>query len=183
MLAVTGCDVLRQVGSAYNFVNCKYEYNSVSAMSIAGIDLSKGVSLLQLPKVTGILTGAAQSIPLDFTVNLNVTNPNATAAAMSGMQYVLSIDNIKFTSGQLDKSLNIASGATEVMPMRISLDLKTLLTGDSGNAVLGIVKNIIGIGNEKSDVKLELKPTFMVSGVPVTSPAYIPVSFSFGGMN
>jgi hypothetical protein len=55
------------------------------------------------------------------------------------------------------------------------------MKSNSKDAVIDIAKNFIGIGNKKSNVKVQLKPTFMIGNVPVTSPVYIPVSFSFGG--
>jgi hypothetical protein len=55
------------------------------------------------------------------------------------------------------------------------------MKNNSKNAVVDIAKNFIGIGTKKSNVSVQLKPTFMIGSVPVTSPVYIPVNFSFGG--
>ncbi len=181
MLTLSGCDVAKQISGAYNLTQCKYDFNSISALKLAGMDLSKGISAIQILQLTPILTGQSSSIPLNFTLNLDVTNPNSTAAMLHGLQYILNIDDVQFTSGTVNQALNIASGEKQILPLSIGLDLATLLTGESKDAALNIVKNIVGINDQKSQVTLQIRPTFMIGNQAIASPAYIPVKFSFGG--
>ena len=160
---------------------CKYTYNSISHLSLSGIDVTKGVSLLNIPTIISILSGQAGTIPLQLNLNLNVSNPNASEAFMQGVAYILSIDNVQFSTGSLSQALSIPSGEEKILPLSIGFDLKTLLTGETGDAVLSIVKNLVGIGDKKSNVTIQLRPTFMVGNYPIVSPSYIPVSFTFGG--
>ncbi|MDH6306235.1 LEA14-like dessication related protein [Parabacteroides sp. PF5-5] len=177
----SGCDVAKQLGSAYNFTQCKFNYNSLTNLTLSGTNLSKGLSAANILQLTSLLTGNASSIPLNFTLNLDVTNPNQSAAALSGLQYILNIDDVEFTTGTINQSFNVAANSTQVMPLTIGFDLATLLTGSSKNAVLNIAKNFLGLGNEKSNITFQVKPSFNIGGYPLTSPVYIPVSFSFGG--
>lgn len=181
MLTFSGCDVAKQVSGAYNLTQCKYDFNSISAMNLAGVDLSKGISALQVVQLTSVLTGNASSIPLNFNLNIDVSNPNPTAAMLHGLQYILNIDNVQFTTGTINQALNIASGEKQLLPLSIGLDLATLLKGESKDAALNIVKNIAGINDQKSQVTLQIRPTFMIGNQAITSPAYIPVQFAFGG--
>lgn len=179
---LTGCESVQQgLSSTYNMINCEYQYKSISGLSVSGINLSNGLSLTSIPKVTSILTGSATSIPLNFVVNLDVKNPNKSAAMMNGLQYVVSVDDIEFTTGAINQALNIGAGQSQTLPISIGVDLATLMKNNSKNAVVDIAKNFIGIGSKKSNVSIKLKPTFMIGNVPITSPAYIPVNFSFGG--
>jgi LEA14-like dessication related protein len=145
------------------------------------MDLSNGLSLASIPKVTSILAGTATSIPLDFVLNLNVKNPNQSEAMLHGLQYIISIDDIQFTTGSLNQTLQVGAGQSRTLPLAIGFDLVTLMKNNSKEAITGIAKNFIGIGTEKSNVTVQLKPTFMIGDVPVTSPVYIPVHFSIGG--
>lgn len=182
MLAgMASCDVARQAQGAYNMVNCKYDYNSLTDLSVAGINVSKGLSLLDAPKILNVLTGNTSSVPLGFTVNLDVNNPNATEALLNGMDYILSIDGIQFTTGSLDRQLSIPAGGKGALPLAMSFDIATLLKGETHDAVAGVVKNFVGIGSEPTNVSLQIRPSFMVAGYKVTSPVYIPIPFSFGG--
>jgi hypothetical protein len=187
------CDLMRQAQGTYNMVNCKYEYRSLSAISVAGIDLSKGVSLFDAPKILSLLNGNATSIPVGCTVNLDVQNPNSSDAILNGMDYVLAIDGIDFTSGSVSQQLSISPGATGALPVAMTFDAATLLKGESRDAVLGVVRNILSVSGagkslglntasaEPSKVTLSIRPSFNVGGNKITSPVMIPVSFSFGG--
>jgi len=176
------CDsVQKSLSSTYNMINCEYNYKSISGLSVSGIDVSKGLSITSIPKITSILSGTASSIPLNFNLNLDVKNPNQSAAMLNGLQYIISIDDIQFTTGSVNQALNIEAGQSQTLPLSIGVDLATLMKSNSKDAVVDIAKNFIGIGNKKSNVSVRLKPTFMVGNVPITSPVYIPVSFSFGG--
>ena len=75
-ITLFSCDVTKELSGAYNMINCQYSYKSISGLTVSGMNLSNGVSPLYIPKLTSILTGSATSIPVDFTLNLNVKNPN-----------------------------------------------------------------------------------------------------------
>lgn len=176
------CESLQQgLMSTYNMVNCDYSYKSISGLSVGGINMSNGLSLAAVPKITSLLSGKASSIPMDFTLNLNVKNPNQSNALLHGLQYIISIDGVQFTTGSVNQTLNIAAGQTQTLPLTIGVDLATLMKGESKDAVVDIAKNFLGIGSKKSQVNLQLKPSFKVGNTMVASPVYIPVSFSFGG--
>lgn len=178
----SSCDVARQAQGAYNMVNCKYEYNSIDNFSIAGMNLSNGISLLQAPQILSLLSGNVTSLPVGFNLNLDVTNPNKTEALLNGLDYILTIDDIDFTRGSVERQLSIAPGATDVLPLAMAFDVATLLKGESRDAVTGVIKNIVGLGgSQPSKVTLQIRPSFMVAGYKVTSPVYIPVGFEFGG--
>lgn len=181
VLMLSGCGVTNDLASAYNVTRCEYDYKSISNLTVSGVNLSNGVSATSIPKLLAILGGTASSIPMNFTLNLNVKNPNTTAAIMNGLQYIVSIDDIQFTTGQINQGMNIAAGATQTLPLNIGVDLATLMTNNSKSAVQNIAKNFLGIGDSKSNVKVQIKPTFMIGGTPITSPTYFPVSFTFGG--
>ncbi len=181
VVAITSCDVAKQAQGAYNMVNCKYDYQSLNNFSVAGINVSKGISLLDAPKVVSLLTGNLSTVPVGFTVNLGVTNPNQTEAMLNGLDYVLSIDGIDFTTGSLDKQLSVPAGETGMLPLAMAFDIATLLKGETHDAVANVVKNMVGIGSNASKVTLNIRPSFMVAGYKVTSPVYVPINFSFGG--
>ncbi len=146
------------------------------------MNLSNGLNVASVLKLTSLLSGGGMSsLPLDFTVNLNVENPSQSAAALHGMQYVISIDGVQFTTGTVNQALNISAGQTQRLPLTIGVDLISLMQSHSKDAVVNIVKNFIGIGSQKTEVKLQLKPSFLIGNQPVMSPVYIPVTFSFGG--
>ena len=182
LLAVPSCSVVQQVATSYaTMANCQYDYRSITGLSVAGINVSEGLSVANALKMTALLSGKQTSIPLNLVLNLDVTNANQTEAMLNGMQYVLTIDDVEFTTGSLAQQFRVPAGGTGVMPLTVGFDLATLLSGASKDAATNALKNFIGIGDKKSNVSLKIKPSFLVNGYTVTSPSYIPVNFSFGG--
>ena len=174
-LLTAGCDVMRQMGSAYAMTQCTYAFHSISKYSIMDIDLSKQLSPFDLLKITPLLTGAAKSVPMKFTMNIDITNPNGLEAGLQGMEYILSIDGVQFTTGEVNDRISVPAFSTDTMPLTLGFDLATLLSSSSKDAVVNIVKNLAGIGNAQSKVKLEIKPSFKIGNQVMTSPMYIPL--------
>lgn len=182
VVILAGCDAAKQQASGiYNLANCKYSFQSISNISVAGINPSEGLSLTNATRATALLSGNQKSIPFNFTLNVDVNNPNKKAALMSGMDYIISIDDIQFTTGNIDRSLNINPGQTQVLPITIGVDLATLMQTHSQNAIKEIAKNFLGMGSQQSKVLVQLRPTFNIGQSKVPSPVYIPLEFSFGG--
>jgi lipoprotein len=177
---VAACNVTKDLENAYNLKDCKYTYRSISNIRVNNEELGlvSGAKLLaQLSSGKSI-----SSMPLQFTLNLNVENPNATAAAFQAMEYKVAIDSINFTEGKLMEPFSVNAGEKKTLSVGIGTDIGKLFSGPSRGAMIGIVKNLIGWeSKEQSTVTVQLRPTFNVGGVPITSPLYIPVSFKIGG--
>ncbi len=177
---LAACNVTKDLESAYNLKDCKYTYRSISNIKVD----NKELSLMNTPKILALLAESPSSLPLAFTLNLNVQNPNATAAAFQAMEYKVAIDSLAFTEGRITEPFSVNAGETKTLSVAIGTDVGHLFSGESRNAMLRIVQNLIGIGSkEQSTVTVQLRPTFNIGGVPITSPVYIPVSFKVGGKN
>lgn len=178
LMCLPGCKTLE---SAYNLTNCKYDYRSITNLTLSEMNLSNGISAINAAKILGILNGSSSSIPLEFTLNLDVKNPNTSKAAFQALNYIIQIDDVEFTTGYLSQPFSVGAGETKQLPINIGVDLAQLISKNSKSAIINIAKNFIGIGSEKSNVTIQLKPTFDVGGSLIASPVYIPVNFSFGG--
>ena len=149
ILFMYSCDVVQQIGGAYNLLQCKYDYNSIDNIQIAGINLGKGksVSVLQIASLTTILSGGTlQNIPLSMVINLDVANPNEKASAfLNGMDYEIELNDMELTSGKLDTPVRIEPGGSQVVPLSIGVDLKNLMNRYSKEKVSGEMSRFIGI--------------------------------------
>ena len=184
ILFMYSCDVVQQIGGAYNLLQCKYDYNSIDNIQIAGINLGKGksVSVLQIASLTTILSGGTlQNIPLSMVINLDVANPNEKAAAfLNGMDYMIELNDMELTSGQLDVPVRIEPGGSQVVPLSIGVDLKNLMNRYSKEKVSGEMSRFIGITPGETKVTVKLWPKVLIGNTPIKSPAHIPVTFLVG---
>jgi hypothetical protein len=176
------CNVAQQMLGTYQLTQCKYDYNSISGLTLAGINLQGANNLsalnpLNLATLTSAFSSKSGSLPLSFTLNLDVTNPGVQAALLNGLEYVLEIDNREMTAGLLEQKLQIDGGEKVILPIKMSFDLKKALSGESLESIKNLAFNFAGIGNKSSNVTIRLKPNFMIGNQLIPSPSYIPISF------
>lgn len=177
------CDVAQQLAGAYSLTQCKYSYNSISGLSLAGINLQNASSLSSLNASSAAALVAAfatssGSLPLNFTLNLNVENPNMQTALLNGLGYILEIDGMEMTSGSLTQQFQVGANQTATLPLTLGFDLKKVMSGQSLDAMKNLAFNFAGIGSSSSNVTLKLQPSLLIGTQTIKSPSYIPVSFT-----
>ena len=178
-LIMFSCDVAKTLAGAYSLTQCKYDFNSISHLSLGGVSFDSNNLVSSALAVTTLFTKS--TLPLNFTLNLDVKNPGTQAALLNGLQYILEIDGIQMSTGALDNRLQVAPGGTGVLPLNLSFDLKQAMSGQSADAIKNLALNFVGIGSQATKVNFQLKPSMNVGGQLIPSPVFIPVSFSFGG--
>jgi Late embryogenesis abundant protein. len=184
MLMLSGCTALQtSLSNAYNLANCDYKYKSVSDITVSDINVSNGLSPLMIPKLISILSGNMSSIPMNLTLNVDVNNPNSGTAAFQALNYIISIDDIQFTTGNFKQPFSVGGGESKMLPMTIGFDIAELMKSNSRPAIENIAKNILGLSDKTSKVTVQLKPSFKVGEQTFNSPVYIPLTFNIGGKN
>ena len=182
LVLMFSCNTVQQLVGTYQLTQCKYDFNSITGLTIAGINLQNANSLsalnpLSIAALTAAFSSREGSLPLNFTLNLNVTNPGVQTALLNGLGYILEIDNHQMTTGALQQRLEIGGGQQALLLIQMAFDLKQTLSGESMDAIRNLAFNFAGIGNGSSHVTVKLKPSFLIGNQTITSQSYIPVSF------
>lgn len=183
ILLMHSCDIFKQVGGAYNLMQCKYDYNSIENIEIAGFNLGKpkSVSIAEIATLTTILAGGnLQNIPFSMTLNLDVENPNEAPAYLNGLDYIVEINDMEFTNGKLDVPIRIDAGQTSVIPLSIGIDLKNLMNRYSKDKVASEMSRFLGISPGQTKVTVKLWPKVLIGDIPMKSPTHIPLTFLYG---
>jgi LEA14-like dessication related protein len=179
----SACDVAKHLAGAYNMSQCKFSFNSIAGLTVDGINLSNINSLsslnpLTLTRLISAFSSPSGSLPLNFTLNLDVSNPNAQPALLNGLSYILEIDNIEMTQGAIQQQIEVAGNEQKILPLALGFDVKKIASGQSMEAMKNLIFNFAGIGNNQSNVTFHIKPNFTFGGNTFSAPAYIPVSFT-----
>lgn len=184
VFALTSCDILNQIGGAYQLTQCEYKYNTINNIQLAGMNLADGksISMSNFAALSSILMGGTmQTIPLSMTLNLDVKNPNQATALLSALDYAIEINGMDFTTGKVDVPLRVEAGQTSVLPITIGVDLKNLMNRYSRDRVAKEMGGFLGLSSNETKVTVKLWPKVMVGNSLIKVPAAIPVSFTFGG--
>ncbi|MES2730949.1 MAG: hypothetical protein V4714_04345 [Bacteroidota bacterium] len=186
LLALLGaCTVAQQLNQLKNFALCDFRLTTMENTSLAGVNVQQirslsDLNLLQAAKISAAY--ASGSLPLDFTLNIQVKNPNTTVAAMNGMEWILLIDDTEITTGAVSERLEIApNNGLATLPLHIRTDLRKALAGKSAESTINFGMNLVGAGNRPSRLTLKVKPSIMIGTTAISYPGYLSVKNEFGG--
>jgi len=183
LFIISSCGVKRQVNEMKSLEVCEFRYTGLEKATLAGVDVSTVSRIEKLGAVEAAALFAAFAcgqVPLEGTVGVGVRNPGPTAAAVSGLEWMLSIDEIDVAGGRVNDRVEIAPrGGTAVVPIRFSTELTRFLSGKPAEAIIGFGMNLAGSGNQPSRIKVRVKPDLEVGGKPVQFPGYITLTREF----
>ncbi len=184
VFVVSACDVVNNLSSMYNFTKCDFRLSSIDNVRLAGVNVQNvtnlsSLSILDAARITTAY--ATNQLPLSFNLNVEVKNPNKEKAVMNGMEWILLIDNIEMTRGNLNQRVEVMpNNQSAIMPLTLSFDLKKVLSGKSADAVANFGMNLAGQGNKPSRIALKAKPSVVVGGITIPYPDYITIQNDFG---
>lgn len=162
---------------------CQFRLGTLTNTRLAGVNIQnvdsyKQLGVMDVAKVTAAY--ATGSLPLTFTLNVDIKNPNTKPAGMTKMDWILLIDDVERLSGITEQRVNIpANGGTATLPMNLSIDLLKIIESRNIESLANFGMNLAGVGNKPTRVALKVKPTINVGTTPVTYPNYIMVNTEF----
>ena len=179
-LGLSSCEVLTQVANQaaqmYNLVNCTFDFNNVNNIQMLGINLNKGMTkndlnVSQLLSLTNALIN--KSLPVSFNVNLDINNPNSIAAAMTKMDYVLTLNGKQVVSTTLNQGVNVPANSKGSVSIPITTDLFQLFSGESADAIVNLAFKLAGTSSEPVNVGLKVKPYININNQQLAYPDFI----------
>lgn len=181
ILVFSGC---RQYRELQALSECDYRIHSVRDTKLAGVavqgkDGIDQLSILNVGKITAAL--ASGELPMDFTLNVEVKNPNSKMAAVNKMEWIAFAEDQEIANGILTERYEVPPGGTTIIPLSISTDLMRALKGESRDAIIKLAFNIAGKGNEPSNITLKVKPSLRVGKKMISSPAFITINTEYSG--
>jgi len=183
LIILGSCDISRQLNEIKTFAKCDFRLYTIEDIKLAGVDIQqyKSYNEMNLLDIAVIGSSASKGIlPLTFTLNVQVKNPNSTPAAINKMDWILFIDDIEILDGISNQRMEIpANGRISNLPLQINADLMKVLTKESVEAISNFAFNLSGQGKRPSNITLKIKPSIMVGNTPVNYPGYISVKNEF----
>ena len=175
---LNSCDMLNQVADQFvsvaNLVNCDFSLKNVSNVTVAGVNV-KNVTNGNLTAADVLKLVAAynsKKVPLGMDVNVDITNPTSTKAAMTALDWILAIDGTDLASGVNSQGYTIKPSATTTVPLGVSADLADLFSKQGIDALKTFASSFTSEG-VSSKVGLRVKPSMSVGTATAPFPDYI----------
>ena len=180
---LSSCAILEELMSMAAIINCEFSFHSAQDPVISGIDVASVQSFTDLTFFDGqkvVANILKKQLPFGITANIEVKNPGTTLAAVNYIDWIAYIDDIKITTGRIEKRVEIQpNGGTAVVPLRIETDLFEYLKGDSPKTMLNFGLNLIDAGGQPTRLSLMVKPSVKIGSTVVTSPEYFTITKEF----
>ena len=175
---LSSCSVAKQIDMAKTFAKCDFSVQNIEHMQLADIKIqnvksAKDLSLKKAAQLTDALT--KKTLPLTFTINLSVENPNEKPAGMSRLEWIVLIDNNEIVRGALDQIVEILPDSDATVPLNIEMDLKKSFSNESAESLVKLAFNLAGEGDKPTRITVKVKPTINVAGLNIEYPGYIDV--------
>jgi hypothetical protein len=183
MVLLIGSSSCKTLMSYTNILKCDFRMESLKNPTVAGINVNSirsfsDLSFMQAGKITtAYLSG---NIPLNFNLNMEAKNPNTTEARMAQFDWIVKIDEVQIASGTNESEYVIpANEGTEIIPLRISVNLLDVINKDSKDDLFNFGLNLADASDKPTRVSLQIRPTVYVSNIPITYPGYINLGTEF----
>lgn len=179
-LGLASCGINKQAQQIKALKDCQYKITSVDNARLAGTNLKKlfndgDINIGSLPGVA--LGFLRKDIPLDATINLQITNPSGVAAAINQFDYKILVNHTDLAEGTVHQNVNVAQGQTTTVPVSIRSNVYKLLTNqDILNDVMKAAKRTSGSDKSLGLLTIKIRPTFMIGNTPIKYPGYISIS-------
>jgi hypothetical protein len=179
VITILGCGVNRQAQQIKALEKCTYRVVSASNISVSGTDVKRlinnqDINLASLPALAfGLLR---KDVPLRATLNLEITNPSGSLAAINQFEYKVLINNQELVNGFVDQQVSIAGGQSVVVPVAVNLNIYQFI---SNAKVMNEISDFIHGGDRKGLVTLKIRPSIMVGSTLVKYPGYISIDKEF----
>ena len=177
-MGLASCEVLTQLAQMANFANCKFNFNSVDQIQMLGVNLSKGMSKTDLNAMQLLSLANAISnrqLPVTFNVNLDVNNPNTIAAAMTKMDYILSLNGKQVISTTMNNAVNVPANSSSTVTIPITTDLFQLFSGETKDAILNLAFKLAGAKSDPVNLGVKVKPYIKINNQSMAYPDYITI--------
>lgn len=176
--SLTSCDVLlgilSDLSSVANLANCEYDLRNVTDVTVAGVsvkNVSNGdISALDVAKLSAAIL--SKKVPLQMNVNVGVTNPTTSNAAVTAMDWKCEIDGKEFVNGSTAQKYTITPNSTTNVILPVSADVYEIFSKGGLDALKNFVSSFQSDGTS-SKVAVKIRPTVDVAGTPVQSSKYI----------
>jgi len=179
-LSIVACKQLQELAS---FAKCEFKLKSIENINLAGINVQQvkslsDISVLDAAKLMAAVT--QNNFPLQFTLNVDVKNPNPVQASLNKLDWILIIDDIQLLTGTSQSKVQIApNGGISNYPLAFNLNLKEVLKEKTGQSLVNFGLNLAGAGNQPSRVTLKAKPYINVGNFELPYPGYITIKQDF----
>jgi hypothetical protein len=178
---LTACATLEEIAALRNV---DFALTGATGGTLAGVPIQSMRSYRELSAVDVARVAAAiarRELPVETELLVTASNPAGNVAArLVRLDWTLFLDDQETVSGVLDREFVLAAGASQNVPVRVSLDLLDFFDRQL-EQVVDLALALAGRG-EPQRVRLEATPSIETPIGPIRYPSPIPIEYEVGAV-
>ncbi|MCQ2958805.1 MAG: LEA type 2 family protein [Bacteroidales bacterium] len=167
------------INHAKNIKDCSFRLNSISELWVNNISFDGKKSLMDFTpnEVASISKGLMTDMPIIFTANITIDNPNNQKAELSALEWILLIKDVEVANGTINEKIKI--GANQSISLPIDVETNTsVLKKFSLAEIKSIIFNISSSKGLPQNSTLKVKPAIKFGSTLIKSPNYFTINVS-----
>lgn len=182
IMVFSSCRTIRELKS---LSKCQFRIQSIRNTKLAGINIQNLRSYTDLSFAQGAKVTAAYlsgNLPLQFTMDVQVKNPNQELAALNRLDWIALFDQTELLQGTVSQRVAVQpNGGIATIPLSISCNVKKVLDRLKKDKALNSGFELADEQNRPKRLALKLKPSITVGkkGKSIPYPGYITVKKDF----
>ena len=179
-LIISSCGLNKQARQIEALEKCTYDIASADSIFLAGRDVSrlvnkKSFQIQDVPEFAVALF--RRNLPLKARINLKITNPTSTLAAINQFEYIVLIKGQEIANGFVNQNVKVEPGSSTTVPVQVNSNIYSFVSnGNTMQEILEFMRGSeSGVNEKKGVVTLKIKPTIEVGNQLVKYPGYITV--------
>lgn len=182
VLLGSSCRTIRELKA---LSKCQFRIGSLVNARLAGINVQNirsftDLNLGQAAKVTSAYMSG--NLPLEFTLNIEVKNPNSELAALNRLDWIAQYNDIDLINGVVNQRVAVQpNGGVARIPLGIRCNVKKVLQKLGREKALESPFELADERNRPKKVAVKLKPSMTIGkqGKSIPYPGYITVKKDF----
>ena len=178
-ITMAGCGVNKQAQQIKALEKCTYKVMSASNVTVGGADVKKMINMqdINLASLPGLAFGLLRKdVPLKARINMEITNPSSSLAAINEFEYKVLINKVDLANGFVNQMVSVEPGQSVVVPVDITANVYQFI---SNARVMSEISEFLkggGSGQERKGlVTLKIKPSIKVGNTLVKYPGFITI--------
>ncbi|MDO7743927.1 MAG: hypothetical protein MUP99_09140 [Pedobacter sp.] len=178
-ITMAGCGVNKQAQQIKALEKCTYKVMSASNVTVGGADVKKMINMqdINLASLPGLAFGLLRKdVPLKARINMEITNPSSSLAAINEFEYKVLINKVDLANGFVNQMVSVEPGQSVVVPVDITANVYQFI---SNAKVMSEISEFLkggGSGQERKGlVTLKIKPSIKVGNTLVKYPGFITI--------
>lgn len=178
-ITIMGCGVNKQAQQIKALENCKYRIISAQNLSVAGANVKNIISGqdINLASLPGLAFGLLRKdVPFRATINMEVSNPSGSLAAINEFEYKVLINKQELATGFVNQLVSVPAGGSVVVPVDLNVNVYQFI---SNAKVMSEISDFLrggsGSNERKGLVTLKIRPSIMVGNTLVKYPGFISI--------